>query len=139
MTKEAELNAAEDAKRKEAVEAKNQLDSTIYQLEKTIKDAGEKLPADIKGKMEAAITDAKKDLESNDPAKMKAALENLQKLGAELYQQTQAAAGAAGSGAGQSDAGAADAGGPAPESKKAKKAEGKVVDADVEIVDEEKK
>ena len=141
MTKEAELNAAEDAKRKEAVEAKNQLDSTIYQLEKTIKDAGEKLPAELKGKMEAAIVDAKKELESNDPAKMKTALENLQKLGAELYQQTQAAAGAAGPDAGQPeawDAGSANAG-PAPEPKKARAAEGKVVDADVEIVDEEKK
>ena len=135
MTKEAELNAAEDAKRKEAVETKNQLDTTIYQLEKTIKDAGDKLPAEIKGKMEAAITDAKKELESNDVARMKTALENIQKLGAELYQQTQAAAGAAGA---QPEAGAADAG-PAPEPKKAKKAEGKVVDADVEIVDEDKK
>ncbi|HLP24806.1 MAG TPA: molecular chaperone DnaK, partial [Acidobacteriota bacterium] len=48
MTKEAELNAAEDAKRKEAVEAKNQLDTAIYQLEKTLKDSGDKLPADIK-------------------------------------------------------------------------------------------
>ena len=135
MTKEAELNAAEDAKRKEAVEAKNQLDSTIYQLEKTVKDAGDKLPAEIKGKMEAAITDAKKELESNDPVKMKAALEGLQKLGAELYQQTQAAAGAAGA---QPDSGPAEAG-PAPESKKSRQPEGKVVDADVEIVDEEKK
>jgi molecular chaperone DnaK len=135
MTKEAELNAAEDAKRKEAVEAKNQLDSTIYQLEKTVKDAGDKLPAEIKGKMEAAITDAKKELESNDPAKMKAALENLQKVGAELYQQTQAAAAAAGA---QPGPDATDAG-PAPEPKKARPAEGKVVDADVEIVDEEKK
>jgi molecular chaperone DnaK len=96
MTKEAELNAAEDAKRKEAVETKNQLDTTIYQLEKTLKDAGDKLPADVKGKFEAAIADGKKDLESNDPAKMKASLENLSKIGAELYQQAQAAQAAAG-------------------------------------------
>jgi molecular chaperone DnaK len=137
MTKEAELHAAEDAKRKEAVESKNQLDTTIYQLEKTLKDAGDKLPADAKTKFESAIADAKKDLESNDPAKMKAALENLQKVGAELYQQAQAAQAAAG----------AQAGGAAPEAdtaaasepKKAQKVEGKVVDADVEIVDEDKK
>src|SRR5215216_1666922 len=95
MTKEAELNAAEDAKRKEAVEAKNQLDTTIYQLEKTLKDSGDKISADLKGKFETAIADAKKDLESNDTARMKAALENLSKIGAELYQQAQAA-GAAG-------------------------------------------
>ncbi|HLP26345.1 MAG TPA: molecular chaperone DnaK [Acidobacteriota bacterium] len=138
MTKEAELNAAEDAKRKEAVETKNQLDTTIYQLEKTLKDAGDKLPADIKGKFEAAISSAKKDLESGDIEKMKASLENLQKIGAELYQQAQAAGGAA-AGA-QPNAGAESAAGAsASEPKKAKKADGKVVDADVEIVDEDKK
>jgi molecular chaperone DnaK len=136
MTKEAELNAAEDAKRKEAVEAKNQLDTTIYQLEKTLKDAGDKIPADLKGKFETAIADAKKELESNDPARMKASVENLSKIGAELYQAAQAAGAAAGA---TPEGGAADTGGPAPESKAAKKAEGKVVDADVEIVDDEKK
>ncbi len=135
MTKEAELHAAEDAKRKEAVETKNQLDTTIYQLEKTLKDAGDKLPADAKGKFETAIADAKKDLESNDPAKMKAALENLQKVGGELYQQAQAAQAAAGA---QPEGGAANAG-ETSEPKKAKAADGKVVDADVEIVDEDKK
>ncbi|MDB6116182.1 MAG: dnaK 1, partial [Lacunisphaera sp.] len=91
MTKEAELNAAEDAKRKESVEAKNQLDSTIYQLEKTLKEAGDKIPADTKAKFETAIADGKKELESNDTDRMKAALENLTKIGAELYQQAQAA------------------------------------------------
>src|SRR5204863_3094922 len=97
-TKEAELHAAEDAKRKEAVETKNQLDTTIYQLDKTMKDAGDKLPADVKGKFETALADARKELETNDPAKMKSALENLQKVGAELYQQAQAAQAAAGGG-----------------------------------------
>jgi molecular chaperone DnaK len=134
MTKEAELHAAEDAKRKEAVETRNQLDTTIYQLEKTLKDAGDKLPADAKGKIESALTDAKKELESNDPAKMKVALENLQKVGAELYQQAQAAGAQPGAEAAAEEPAAA-----ASEPKKAKKADGKVVDADVEIVDEEKK
>ncbi|MBI2513483.1 MAG: molecular chaperone DnaK [Opitutae bacterium] len=139
MTRDAESHAAEDAKRKEAAEAKNQLDTTIYQLEKTLKDSGDKIPAEIKGKFETAIADAKKDLESADVARMKSALENLQKIGAELYQQAQTA-GAAATGA-QPNAGAesaADASASA-EPKKAKKADGKVVDADVEIVDEDKK
>ena len=135
MTKEAELNAAEDAKRKEAVESRNQLDTTIYQLEKTLKDAGDKIPADVKGKFEAALTEAKKELESNDPARMKAALESLSKIGAELYQAAQAAGAA---GAADPAAEAAGAGAEA-EPKPAKKSEGKVVDADVEIVDDEKK
>jgi molecular chaperone DnaK len=140
MTKEAELNAAEDAKRKEAVETKNQLDTTIYQLEKTLKDAGDKIPADLKGKFEAALADGKKELESNDTARMKAALENLSKIGAELYQQAQAATAAAGA-APQPEAGAAGSAGSAgqEEPRKARPSEGKVVDADVEIVDEEKK
>jgi molecular chaperone DnaK len=134
MTKEAELNAAEDAKRKEAVETRNQLDTTIYQLEKTLKDAGDKLPADVKGKFETALKDAKKELESNDTAKMKTALENLQKVGAELYQQAQAAQ-AAGAQPGAAESG----GGDTSEPKKARKTDGKVVDADVEIVEDEKK
>ena len=138
MTKEAELHAEEDRKRKEAVEAKNQLDTTVYQLEKTLKDAGDKIPADLKTKFETAISDAKKDLESNDTDRMKAALENLQKVGAELYQQAQAAQAAAGAAGAQPGAEAAPEGA-ATEPKKAKKADGKVVDADVEIVDEEKK
>src|SRR5204863_6404734 len=58
MTKEAELHAAEDKQRKEAVETKNQLDSTIYQMEKTLKDSGDKISADIKSKAEAALADA---------------------------------------------------------------------------------
>ena len=136
MTKEAELHAEEDRKRKEAVETKNQLDSTIYQLEKTLKEAGDKLPADRKSKVEAALAEAKKDLESNDAARMKTALENLSKIGAEFYAEAQAAAQAAGA-AGTPDGGeaAADAG-KKPEKKAEKKAD--VVDADFEVVDEDK-
>ncbi len=136
MTKEAELNAESDRKRKEAVEAKNQLDTTIYQLEKTLKEGGDKISAEMKGKFETAIADAKKDLESNDTDRMKAALEKLSKIGAELYQQAQAAGAAAGAAPGAPEADAAS------EPKAAEKAstqEGKVVDADVEIVDDEKK
>jgi molecular chaperone DnaK len=134
MTKDAELHAAEDKKRRDAVEAKNQLDSSIYQLEKAIKEAGDKLPAEQKSKLEAAITDAKKDLESNDADKIKAASENLTKLGAELYAQAQQAAGAAGAQPG------ADAGASSPEGGAAKKTEKKadVVDADFEVVDDDK-
>ena len=132
MTKEAEIHAAEDKQRREAVETKNQLDGAIYQLEKALKDAGDKVPADQKSKFEAAIADAKKDLESNDAARMKSALENLSKLGADLYQKAQAAAGAA-----EPDAGAAAGAGAEGAKKTEKKAD--VVDADFEVVDDEKK
>src|SRR5471030_2460364 len=96
MTKDAELHATEDKQRKEAVETKNLLDTTIYQLEKTLKDTGDKLPAETKSKVEGSLADAKKDLESNDAARMKAAMEKLTTLGGELYAEAQKAAQAAG-------------------------------------------
>ena len=139
MTKEAELHAAEDKKRKEAVETKNQLDTTIYQLEKTLKESGDKLPADKKTAIEAALVEAKKDLESNDPAKMKASMDKLTALGGELYAAAQKAAEAAGSAAGEANT---DAAGDEPKAAGAtKKTEKKadVVDADFEVVDDDKK
>jgi molecular chaperone DnaK len=138
MTKEAELHAAEDKKRKEAVEAKNQLDTAIYQLEKTLKDAGDKMPAGIKSKGEAAIADAKKDLESNDSDRMKAALEKITAVGAEIYQEAQKAAQAAGAGAPDAGAAQSDSGATDGAAKKAEK-KADVVDADFEVVDEDKK
>ncbi len=130
MTKEAELHAEEDRKRKEAVETRNQLDTAIYQLEKTLKEAGDKLPAEVKGKIEGALTSAKKDLESNDADRMKAAIENLGKVGQELYAQ----AAQAGQAAGAADA--TQAGGDTAGKKTEKKAD--VVDADFEVVDDNK-
>jgi molecular chaperone DnaK len=136
MTKEAELNAAEDKKRKEAVETKNQLDTTIYQLEKTLKETGDKLPAEKKTKVESVLADAKKALESNDPDRMKAALENLTKAGGEFYADAQAAAQAAQAG-GAAAPGASDGAEPPPDGQKAEK-KADVVDADFEVVDDEK-
>ncbi len=133
MTKDAELHAEEDKKRKESVETKNQLDSTIYQMEKALKDNGDKLPADIKAKIEPAIADAKKDLESGDVDKMKAAMENLSKVGQELYAKAAEAAQAAG----VDPQAAAEAAAGAGQPKKEKKADGDVVDADFEVVDED--
>jgi molecular chaperone DnaK len=137
MTREAELNAEADKKRKEEVETKNSLDSTIYGLEKTLKDAGDKLPAEIRSKFETALADAKKDLESGDADKMKASLENLQKIGAELYQAAQAAGAAPGGDAGPGPSGTAE-GASGPSGKKPEK-KADVVDADFEVVDEDKK
>jgi len=134
MTREAELNAEADKKRKEEVETKNSLDSTIYGLEKTLKDSGEKIPAEIKSKFETALDAAKKDLESGDLDKMKAALENLQKIGSELYAAAQAAGAAGGAEAGPEAA----AGASASSGKKTEK-KADVVDADFEVVDDDQK
>src|SRR5271166_3177640 len=130
MTREAEQHAAEDKQRREAAESRNQLDTTIYQLEKTLKEAGDKIAADKKSRIEAILADAKKALESNDADRMKSSLESLSKAGAEFYAEAQAAAQAAGQGA--KGAGA----GPEAQPKAEKKAD--VVDADFEVVDDEK-
>jgi len=127
MTRDAELHAEEDKKRREAVETRNQLDSTIYQLEKTMKDAGDKLPADIKTKMEDGLKSAKADLESNDGDKMKAAMEKLTALGSELYAAAQQAA---------PTPEATQPTGEAAEKPKEKKAD--VVEGDFEVVDDDK-
>ena len=127
MTRDAELHAEEDIKRREAVETRNQLDSTIYQLEKTMKDAGDKLPADIKTKMEDGLKSAKADLESNDGDKMKAAMEKLTALGSELYAAAQQAA---------PTPEATQPTGEAAQKPKEKKAD--VVEGDFEVVDDDK-
>ena len=127
MTRDAELHAEEDKKRREAVETRNQLDSTIYQLEKTMKDAGDKLPADIKTKMEDGLKSAKADLESNDGDKMKAAMEKLTALGSELYAAAQQAA---------PTPDATQPTGEAAQKPKEKKAD--VVEGDFEVVDDDK-
>jgi len=133
MTREAEANAAEDKKRRDAVETRNQLDTAVYQLEKTLKEAGDKLPAEKKSKVEGVLADAKKALESNDGDRMKSALESLSKAGAEFYADAQAAAQAA---QGAGEAGAKHRAGAESAPKPEKKAD--VVDADFEVVDDEK-
>ena len=105
----------------------------------TLKDAGDKIPAETKTKFETELATAKKELESGDTDRMKASLENLSKIGAELYQQTQAASAAAGAAAGAQPEAGEPAAAAAGTAKKASGHDGKVVDADVEIVDEEKK
>ena len=93
--KEAQQYEAEDKKRKEAVDAKNGLDGLIFQIEKTLKDSGDKISAEDKAKLEDAVKEAKTELESNDTDRIKAATEKLSKeaqdVFAKLYQQTQGA------------------------------------------------
>ena len=88
--KEAEKYEEEDKKRKEAVEAKNQLDGMIFTFEKTLKDNADKLSEDDKQKVEAAIATAKTELESGDTERIKKATETLANEGqavfAKLYQ-----------------------------------------------------
>ncbi|HEY3490441.1 MAG TPA: molecular chaperone DnaK [Candidatus Deferrimicrobiaceae bacterium] len=79
MVKEAEANAAEDKKRRAVVDARNHLDSMIFNTDKTLKDNKEKLPAEMVTKVEAAIEEAKKSLVSEDEQVLKNAAETLLK------------------------------------------------------------
>jgi molecular chaperone DnaK len=89
MVKDAEANAAEDKKRKEEVEAKNQAESLIHSTQKTLKDAGDKVPASDKSAIEAAIADLKSSIDANDvegiQAKTTALMQLSMKLGEALY------------------------------------------------------
>lgn len=97
MAKDAEAHAAEDKEAKEKIEAKNQLDSMVYNVEKMIKDGGEKLDGADKGDVESALAEAKTTLQSDaSTADLNAAREKLtaasHKLAEALYKAQAAAA-----------------------------------------------
>ena len=77
MVKDAEAHAEEDKTRKEAAEARNQLDSLVYSTEKSLKEYGDDLEAEVKSNIEAALEKARKALEGDDAAAMRAAAEEL--------------------------------------------------------------
>jgi molecular chaperone DnaK len=133
--REAESHAEEDKKRKEDVETKNQAETTVYQMEKSLKDLGDKVPAAQKQPLKDKVDALKKAIADNDHAGMKSKSEELQKLFAEAYQQM---AGAAGGAPGAAPGPEAHPEGPAGGGAK-KEDEGKVVDADFEVVDSDKK
>jgi molecular chaperone DnaK len=110
MQREAEEHRAEDEKRKQVVNARNTLDSLIYSIEKTVKESGDKVPAEEKSKVEAALTEARKFTASNELAEIEKATQELtaasNKMAEILYKNTgaqaqsaeSAGAGAAGDG-----------------------------------------
>ena len=129
MVKDAEAHAADDKKRKEAVEARNHADALIHSTEKNLTEFGDKVPAEQKSKIEADVKALKDVLDSGDAVEIKAKTDALMqssmKLGEAMYkaeQEAQASGGAAGGTAGHGQAAG----------------EG-VVDADFEEVDGDKK
>jgi molecular chaperone DnaK len=94
MRKDAELHAEEDRKRKELIEARNNADNTVYAAEKALREFGDKVPAEIKSDVEAKVAEVKKVAEGEDVAAIKSATEALsevvQKIGAAVYQGTDA-------------------------------------------------
>jgi molecular chaperone DnaK len=131
MAKEAEAHASEDKEKREEIEARNQLDSLVYNIEKMLKDSGEKVQAADKTEVEAALAEAKKTLEGSPSAQdLKSAHEKLtgasHKLAEVLYKVSQAAA------PGPADGGASDGTG-----AETKKDEG-VIDAEYVDVEDKK-
>ena len=102
MTKEAESHAAEDKKKREVVDLKNQADQLVYSTEKTLKEHGDKVSADTRGKIESAVNNLKEAAKGEDADAIRKATENLaavgQELGKVLYEEAakkQATSGAA--------------------------------------------
>jgi molecular chaperone DnaK len=136
MVKDAEKNAEADKKRREEIDARNRLDSMTYQVEKEAKEWSDKIPAEVKGKLDAAVERARKALRGDDMNEIRAAQEELNRAfseaGQAFYAQNQAASGATGSTppGGETPPGSTPPGGAPNED---------VVEADYEIVDETKK
>ncbi len=135
MVKDAELNAAEDSKKVELVQARNQADAMMHSVKKSVAEHGDKLDAAEKEKIEAALKDVDEALKGDDKATIEAKTEALmtasQKLGEKVYADTQAAQAAAGAAAGA--AGGGGSAGEAPQ-QQAKPADDNVVDAEFKEV-----
>jgi molecular chaperone DnaK len=132
LVRDAQSHTEDDKKRRKTAEAKNQADNLIYQTEKNLKEHGDKIAADDKTKIEEAVTTLKKAMEGNDPEAIEAATQTLttasHKLAEEMYKKASATAAAG--------AGADSAGGESPNGAKTDE---KVVDAEFEEVDKDKK
>ena len=139
MQRDAETHAEEDKKAKEAIEIKNNADTLAYQCEKQLKELGDKVPEDKKKSVEEAIAKVREAIDANDTDAMKKSYDDLQnkfqEISADLYKQASAQAGPM--------PGAEAGGRPEPQAEPqtdgARKNQGDVVDAEFEVVDEDKK
>jgi molecular chaperone DnaK len=91
MRREAEAHAEEDQRRRDLIEARNTADNAIYSSEKTLRDLGDKVPADIKASVEAAVEKVRSVREHDAPAEInrevEALMQTLQKVGQAAYSQ----------------------------------------------------
>jgi molecular chaperone DnaK len=92
MRSDAESHAEEDRQRKALIEARNSADSAVYTAEKAMHDLGEKIPGDVKSRVEDEVANVRKVMDSDDPETIRQATDKLmqevQQLGASAYQQT---------------------------------------------------
>jgi molecular chaperone DnaK len=91
MVRDSEAHAQEDRKRKEEVEARNTADSMAYSAEKTLRDLGDKVPADVRSEVEGKVAAVRSALQGQDVQRMRSTAqelsESLQRIGASMYQQ----------------------------------------------------
>ena len=125
--KDAEMFAAEDAKRKDEIDTRNQGDQIVYQTEKTLEEMGDKVPAEVKGEIETKLQALKTALTGTDTEAIKNATKELTDVFGKLYEAAQAAQGAQGFDPSQQQAGGTDANGQ------------EYYDADYTVVDDDDK
>ncbi len=136
LRKEAEKFADADKEKKEQVQVRNDLDSMVYQCEKQLVDLGDKAPEDLKAKIEALLTDTKKVIENSGSSldELKSAKDSLQKGFEELGQEVMKT----GAMPGGTPGGDPTTGADEPTGNSDKKKDDDIVDADFEVVDDEK-
>ena len=134
LRKEAEKFADQDKEKKEQVQVRNDLDSMVYQCEKQLGDLGDQAPADLKTKVDALLGDAKKVLEKEDASleELKSTKDSLQKSFEEIVKAAGPMPGGSGPDGPQPQASAG------PEGNEEAEKEDDIVDADFEVVDDEK-
>ena len=141
MTKEAESHAEDDKQRRQVVDLKNQADQLIYSTEKTLKEHGEKVSADTRGKIENAVNNLKEAAKGEDGIAIKNAIENLgnaaQELGKVLYEEAANKQASAAGPAGTQEAATEDPAdqGPPPEGEVRRKGGEDVIEAEFEAKD----
>ncbi|MEK7351123.1 MAG: molecular chaperone DnaK [Nitrospirota bacterium] len=132
LVKDAQAHTDEDKKRRKTAEAKNQADSLIYQTEKNLSEHGDKIAAEDKTKIEEAVASLKKAMEGTDPEAIESATQTLttasHKLAEEMYKKASASAAAGSDASAEGGTGAGET-----------KTDEKVVDAEFEEVDKDKK
>jgi molecular chaperone DnaK len=132
MTRDAELHAEEDKKRRELVDTRNNADAIIHATEKSLKELGDKVDASTKGNVEKEIANVKAAAGGDDVDALKSAVEALTTASHKLAELMYAQASQQGAGAGHGTTGAGGAAGGGPK-------DDDVVDADFEEVKDDKK
>ena len=131
MKREAEAHAADDKKRRETIDMKNQGESLAYQTEKMLKDHGDKVGAEVRGNVEGALNQLRDNLKGDDGDAIKKAMENLTTVSHKLAEEMYKTGGPAGDGGSPSPEASTDRGTTADAG--ASKKDDDVIDAEYEV------